>query len=162
VSLPAGQQRILDHMDGTLRGSDPHLVSMFTIFARLNASEPVGVEPLARPKPRARRVRWLRAGTTVYAFVLLPVMFVMITIGALLSSRTHSLAACDTGYSAGGGLPWAGRPLCQMTTQKTPAAGSRLASCAARIPAIRFVTRAGGEALAPAARATAAASSSAC
>ena len=139
MSLPASQQRVLDRMEGALQASEPRLVSMFSIFTRINADEPVGAEPLARPRPR--RLRWLRAGTTIYAFVLVPVMFAMITIGALLSSRAHSVATCETGYSAGGASPWAARPWCQMTIQKTTASGARLASCAARIPAIRFVTR---------------------
>ncbi|HWN60018.1 MAG TPA: hypothetical protein VNO25_05060 [Streptosporangiaceae bacterium] len=143
MSLPASQQRVLDRMEGALQASEPQLVSMFSIFTRINADEPVGAEPLARP--RSRRFRWLRAGTTIYAFVLVPVMFAMITIGALLSSRAHSVATCDTGYSAGGASPWSARPWCQMTIQKTTASGARLASCAARIPAIRFVTRSGGE-----------------
>jgi hypothetical protein len=151
VTLPAAQQRVLDRMEGALQASEPQLTSMFSIFTRLNADEPLGAEPLARPRPR--RFRWLRAGTTIYAFVLVPVMFAMITIGALLSSRAHSVATCETGYSAGGGgSPWVGRPWCQMTIQKTTASGARLVSCAARIPAIRFVTRA-GEALTPPARA---------
>ena len=144
MSLPASQQRVLDRMEGALQASEPQLVSMFSIFSRINADEPVGAEPLARPRPR--RFRWLRAGTTIYAFVLVPVMFGMITIGALLSSRAHSVATCETGYSStGGGSPWVGRPWCQMTIQKTTAGGARLASCAARIPAIRFVTRSGSE-----------------
>jgi hypothetical protein len=147
VTLPAAQQRDLDRIEGALQASEPQLASMFTIFARLNADEPVGAEPLARLRPR--RVRWLRAGTTIYAFVLVPVMFAMITIGALLSSRAHSVATCDAGYSAGGASPWTSRPWCQLTIQKTTASGARLASCAARIPAIRFVTRTGGEASAP-------------
>src|SRR6202030_4128133 len=130
-------------MEGTLQASEPQLVSMFAIFARINADEPVGAEPLARP----RRLRWLGAGTTMYAFVLVPVMFAMITIGALLSSRAHTVAACETGYSAGGGSPWVSRPWCQMTIQKTTASGARLASCAARIPAVRFVTRTGSDPL---------------
>jgi hypothetical protein len=155
VTLPAAQQRVLDHMEGALQASEPQLASMFAIFARINAEEPVGAEPLARPRPR--RLRWLRAGTTIYAFLLVPVMFAMITIGALLSSRAHSVATCETGYSAGGGSPWATRPWCQMTIQKTTASGARLASCAARIPAIRFVTRSGGDPAAPPAPATAAA-----
>jgi hypothetical protein len=156
VTLPAAQQRVLDHMEGALQASEPELASMFTIFARLNAEEPLGAEPLARPRPR--RVRWLRAGTTIYAFVLVPVMFVMIVIGALLSSRAHSVATCETGYSsAGGGSPWISRPWCQTTIQKTTASGARLASCAARIPAIRFVTRSGGDPVAPPAPAEAAA-----
>ena len=157
MTLPAAQQRVLDRMEGTLQASEPQLASMFSIFTRLNADEPVGVEPLARPRPRARRIRGLGAGTTIYAFVLVPVMFAMITLGALLSSRAHSVATCVTGYSAGGGSPWVSRPWCQTTIQKTTASGARLASCAARIPAMRFVTRSGGEASAPPEPATAAA-----
>jgi hypothetical protein len=80
----------------------------------------------------------------------------MITIGALLSSRAHSVATCETGYSAGGGSPWVSRPWCQMTIQKTTASGARLASCAARIPAVRFVTRTGSDPLGPPAKAEAA------
>jgi hypothetical protein len=155
VTLPAAQQRVLDHIEGALQASEPQLASMFAIFTRLNADEPVGAEPLARPRPR--RLRWLRAGTTIYAFVLVPVMFAMITIGALLSSRAHSVATCETGYSAGGSSPWTARPWCQMTIQKTTASGARLASCAARIPAFRFVTRSGGDSAAPPVPATAAA-----
>jgi hypothetical protein len=146
VTLPVDQQRVLDRIEGALQASEPHLVSMFSIFTQINADEPVGAEPLARPRPRPRRIGWLRAGTTIYAFVLVPVMFAMITIGALLSSRAHSVATCETGYSVGGGSPWVSRPWCQTTIQKTTASGARLASCAARIPAIRFITRSGGEA----------------
>jgi hypothetical protein len=152
VTLPVDQQRVLSRMEDALQTSEPHLVSMFSIFTQINADEPVGDEPLARPRPRPRRVRWLGAGTTIYAFVLVPVMFAMITIGALLSSRAHSVATCDTGYSVGGGSPWVSRPWCQMTIQKTTASGARLASCAARIPALRFVTRGGSEAFTPPAK----------
>ena len=157
MTLPVDQQRMLARMEEALQTSEPHLVSMFSIFTRINADEPVGDEPLARPRPRPRRVRWLGAGTTIYAFVLIPVMFAMIIIGALLSSRAHTVATCETGYSSGAGSPWVSRPWCQTTIQKTTASGSRLASCAARIPAIRFVTRSGGEASTPPAPAQAAA-----
>jgi hypothetical protein len=163
VTLPVDQQRVLSRMEDALQTSEPHLVSMFSIFTQINADEPVGDEPLARPRPRPRRVRWLGAGTTIYAFVLVPVMFAMITIGALLSSRAHSVATCETGYSVGGGSPWVSRPWCQMTIQKTTASGARLASCAARIPAFRFVTRGGGgEAFTPPAPEPATAAPPAC
>jgi hypothetical protein len=147
VSLPANQQRVLDRMEGALRASEPQLYSMFAIFSRLNAAEPVRVEPLARQR-RTRPLRWMRAGTTIYAFVLVPVMFALITIGALLSSRTHAGATCETGYSAGGGLV-SSRQWCHLTIQKTAASGARLAACAARIPVITFVTRVGAQVLPP-------------
>jgi hypothetical protein len=158
VTLPAAEQRVLDHLENALQVSEPKLASMLSMFSKLNADEPLGAEPLARPRPRPRRLRWMGAGTTLYAFVLVPVMFAMITIGALLSSRAHSVATCDTGYSAagGGGSPWIARPWCQTTIQKTTAGGARLASCAARIPAIRFVTRSGSETFTPPAQAQAA------
>ena len=157
MTLPVDQQRVLDRIESVLQASEPRLASMFSIFTQINADEPVRAEPLARPRPRPRRLRWSRAGTTIYAFVLVPVMFAMITIGAMLSSRAHSVATCETGYSVGGGSPWVSRPWCQTTIQKTTASGARLASCAARIPAIRFVTRGGGEAFTPPAMAETAA-----
>jgi hypothetical protein len=70
-------------------------------------------------------------------------MFMMILIGAMLSGRVHSAGACEAGYSASSGSPWLSRPLCQpLGNQKTTLSRTGLASCAARIPAVRFVTRA--------------------
>jgi hypothetical protein len=139
VSLPAAQQRALDRMEGTLQASEPHLAAMFTIFTGLNADEPVGAEPPVRPR---RRHRWVQHGTALYTFVLIPVMFTMIIIGALLSGRAHAAGACPAGYSAGSGSPWMSRPSCQLTgNPKTATSRASLASCAARIPVIRFVTR---------------------
>ena len=42
MTLPVAQQRVLDRMEGALQASEPHLASMFSIFTRLNADEPVG------------------------------------------------------------------------------------------------------------------------
>jgi Protein of unknown function (DUF3040) len=156
VSLPAAQQRVLDRMEGTLQASEPHLSSMFAIFARLSADEPVGAEPLGRPP---RRHRWAQHGAALYAFVVIPVMFTMIIIGAMLSSRVHSAAACTGSYSTGTGPPWVSRPWCQLTgNAKTATSRGALASCTARIPAIRFVSRNRSEqALVPPAAALAAA-----
>ena len=47
MSLPASQQRVLDRMETRLRAGEPHLASMFGIFARLNAGEPVSTERVA-------------------------------------------------------------------------------------------------------------------
>ena len=105
MSLPVCQQRVLDRMEGALRASEPHLTSMYEIFTRLNAAEPVRAEPLTRR-------RWLQPGTTIYAMVLVPVMFAAIIVGALLGGGTRSATACEASYSVGGVSPLTTRPVC--------------------------------------------------
>ena len=39
MSLPTGQQRVLERIEGRLAESDPRLVSLFTIFTRLTRAE---------------------------------------------------------------------------------------------------------------------------
>jgi hypothetical protein len=158
MGLPACQQRALDRMEGALRASEPHLASMYTMFGRLNASEPIGAERLTR-----ERLRWLQPGTAMYAIVLVPVMFAAIIVGALLGGGTRSTAACEASYSVGGVSPLAGRPTCpvsgktvKVAVRKTISATARLACTAGQ--AARFTTLTGNEqAVPPAARAYAAA-----
>jgi hypothetical protein len=158
MSLPACQQRALDRMEGVLRASEPHLASMYTMFGRLNAGEPIGAERLTR-----KRLRWLQPGTAMYAIVLVPVMFAAIIVGALLGGGTRSTAACEASYSVGGVSPLTSRPTCpvsgktvKVAVRKTISATARLACTAGQ--AARFTTLTGNEqAIPPAARAYAAA-----
>jgi hypothetical protein len=158
MGLPACQQRALDRMEGALRASEPHLASMYTMFGRLNASEPIGAEQLTR-----KRLRWLQPGTAMYAIVLVPVMFAAIIVGALLGGGTRSTAACEASYSVGGVSPLTSRPTCpvsgktvKVAVRKTISATARLACTAGQ--AARFTTLTGNEqAVPPAARAYAAA-----
>ena len=39
MGLPIGQQRVLESIEGKLAESDPRLVSLFSIFTRLNLTE---------------------------------------------------------------------------------------------------------------------------
>jgi len=48
VGLPASQRRILERIESALRGSDPRLAALFSIFTRLNRDEEM---------PRAEQVR---------------------------------------------------------------------------------------------------------
>ena len=113
MSLPACQQRVIDQIDSALRASEPHLTSMYTMFNRLNAGEPIGAERLVRG-----RLRWLHQGTVLYAIVLIPVMFAAIIIGALLGGGARSAVACEASYSVGGVSPLAGRPPCTIPADK--------------------------------------------
>jgi hypothetical protein len=164
MALPACQQRALDRMEGALRASEPQLASMYAIFGRLNAGEPIGMERLARKR------RWLQPGTAMYAIVLVPVMFAAIIVGALLGGGTRSTAACEASYSVGGVSPLSSRPSCpvsgktvKVAVRKTISATARLACTAGQ--AARFTTLTGNEqAVPPASRTyvTAAGSAGAC
>lgn len=148
MSLPACQQRVLDRMEGALRASEPQLASMYAIFARLNAGEPVRAERLTR-----KRLRWAYPGTVMYAIVLVPVMFAAIVVAALLGGGARSATACEASYSAGGVSPLTSRPSCAVparatvakaAVRKTMSATARLA-CATTGHAGRFTSLTGNE-----------------
>ena len=140
MSLPACEQRVLDRMEGALRASEPQLTSMYSIFSRLNADEPIGTEQLAR-----KRLRWFQPGTALYAIVLIPVMFAAIIVGALLGGGARSTTACEASYTVGGVSPLTSRPSCPVSdkpktgVRKTISTTARLACTAVASPA-RFTT----------------------
>ncbi len=81
MSLPTGQQRVLESIEGKLAESDPRLVSLFSIFTRLTLAEKmpwieqVAVRPVAdRLASIAHWFRWTirRPAARARAMVLLP------------------------------------------------------------------------------------------
>src|SRR5262249_60970503 len=81
MSLPIGQRRALESIEGKLAESDPRLVSLFSIFTRLTLAEKmpwienVAVRPVAdRLAALAYWSRWMarRPAPPVRAMVLLP------------------------------------------------------------------------------------------
>jgi len=119
MSLPASQQRVLDGMERALQASEPHMASMYAIFAQLNeGTEAVGAEPLKprrwRPQPGSSQ-----SGRGMYAMALIPVMFIMVVAGVLLGGSAHGLTTCGSGSAAFGGSPWVTRSSCKTTGQAT-------------------------------------------
>jgi len=81
MSLPIGQRRALESIEGKLAESDPRLVSLFSIFTRLTLAEKmpwienVAVRPVAdRLAALAYWSRWMarRPAARIRAMVLLP------------------------------------------------------------------------------------------
>ena len=81
MSLPTGQQRTLESIEGKLAESDPRLASLFSIFTRLNLTErmpwieQVAVRPVAdRLASLGGWFRWTarRPAARLRAMVLLP------------------------------------------------------------------------------------------
>jgi len=99
MSLPAGQQRVLDRIEGTLQASEPRLSKMYAIFARLSAGEPVTRETVP-----ARPLRWLQSSSVLSAIVLIPVMFVAIVTGVLAGGGARGAVTCKASYASASGL----------------------------------------------------------
>jgi hypothetical protein len=81
MSLPIGQQRILESIEGKLAESDPRLTSLFSIFTRLNLTEKMPWIEQVAVRPVADRLasiggwyRWTARGPAarLRAMVLLP------------------------------------------------------------------------------------------
>src|SRR6266581_3062060 len=72
MSLPTGQQRVLESIAGKLAESDPRLVSLFSIFTRLTLAERMPwIEQVAvRPAARVRAMVLLPAALTAVACAL--------------------------------------------------------------------------------------------
>jgi hypothetical protein len=149
TSLPASQRRALDTIEGTLRAADPHLASMFAIFARLNVGEPVPTEPLTyRPKLGRQRPH-----TTACAVVLIPVIFIALIVVGVLAGGPSSATACGSDHPKTTS-PLVDRPACRLAADTTAvkaasattADGAENPTCLAIAPASRSARRAGGEA----------------
>ena len=65
MGLPASQRRILERIENALRGSDPRLAALFSIFTRLNRDE----EMPRIEQVRARAAIITRAGSMKCIFV---------------------------------------------------------------------------------------------
>ena len=114
MSLPASQQRALVSIEGGLRAADPHLASMFAIFARLNAGEPVATERLV-----ARlRLRWQRPRLAAFAAVLIPAMFIAMVVVSALAGGRLSPRACGNGNLVGASSAPV-RTACQLSADTT-------------------------------------------
>jgi hypothetical protein len=106
MSLPAGQQRILDGIADGLQASEPRLATMYAIFTRLTKSEArprreqLPVPPrwsrwlghFAAPLPvrRWRRLRRSRRRLSVVA----PIAIVVIALPALIGLTSYANPAC--------------------------------------------------------------------
>jgi hypothetical protein len=118
MSLPAGEQQVLDRIAETLRASEPRLASMFAIFGRLfkNEGPPLRERlPTARPFARlgARRHRLLsgrsssvrdtrsrsasaqnRRRSWQLVFVFANMVAAVVLVAVLIATNTHAARTC--------------------------------------------------------------------
>lgn len=128
MSLPTGQQRILQKIEAALTASDPRLTSLFVIFARLTHGEAMPWVENLKARPVADRVARLlaiarrlpsRPARRARALLLLPA----------------ALAALMCGLAIAVGFPSTGR----TTPSKSPTARELvIKSRGCRLPVVRF------------------------
>jgi hypothetical protein len=114
MSLPVGQQRVLDDIEGVLQASEPRLASMYAIFTRLTKNElrprreelPAGRVRLGRLRSCLSVRRMIRAitprawGPVPRALVLAEIITVLAAVGVLIGLTLHTVrGACASGLS---------------------------------------------------------------
>lgn len=117
MGLPARQRRILGRIDCALRGSDPRLTALFSIFTRLTSDEdmPRIEEVRARVALLASRLlgrpvrvlagfaRWLRAPrrARLRTALFFPVALGLVAAAVLVGSSFPSTNRCSAAPRAG-------------------------------------------------------------
>ncbi len=115
MGLPAHQRRILEKIESALRGSDPRLAALFSIFSRLNRDEEMpGMEQvraraaiiLARVHRRValvvRSVRRAQARAKLRAALFFPVALGIVASAILVGARFPSANRCAAAPRATG------------------------------------------------------------
>ena len=116
MGLPAHQRKILERIESALRGSDPRLAALFSVFSRLNRDEEMpGIEQvraraaiiLARVHRRVASVaRWFgaparaRLRAALFFPVALGIVASAIIVGARFPSANRCTAAPRTAGTA--------------------------------------------------------------
>jgi hypothetical protein len=110
MSLPVGQQRVLDDIEGALQAGEPRLASMYAIFTRLTKNE---MRPRREELPASRiRLGWLRClsvrrviraitprswGPVPRALALAQIITVLAAVGVLIGMTVHTVrGACGS------------------------------------------------------------------
>jgi hypothetical protein len=97
VSLPAGQQQVLDRIETDLEGGEPRLRSMFAIFTRLTRDEEApaieSLSPVGRPNWLTGRLR-----TVVTVPVIVILGLALLVFLAVTSSAAHGCRPAVGGH----------------------------------------------------------------
>jgi hypothetical protein len=100
VSLPAGEQQVLDRIEGDLEGREPRLRSMFAIFTRLTRDE--GAPRTESLGPGHFWWTWPHRGKA-RAIIAVPIVLGLVALlvfAAISSSVTHGCRSIAAPHSA--------------------------------------------------------------
>lgn len=114
VSLPAGQQQVLDRIETDLEGCEPRLRSMFAIFTRLTRDD--GAPRTESLLPRGRLRTWLTG--IPRAVMWMPLVLGLVTVFVFLAINGAAVPSCSG--AAGAHAAPAGRAIGCQSVQEPP------------------------------------------
>jgi hypothetical protein len=96
VSLPAGQQQVLDRIESDLEGGEPRLRSMFAIFTRLTRDDGAPRAESLRPEGGRRRWAWPDCGKAGKrrAVIAIPIVLVLVALFVFAAISSPASHAC--------------------------------------------------------------------
>ena len=94
VSLPAGQQQVLERIEADIEGCEPRLKSMFAIFTRLTRDD--GAPRTEALPPRSALKSRMRA------IIAAPLILGLITLLVLMAIAGSAARSCQTAVGAHG------------------------------------------------------------
>jgi hypothetical protein len=134
MGLPVRQRMKLDHLDRTLRGTDPKLAALYAIFGRLTRGEEIPrIEQLRHGL--AARLAWLRLVLTAIAvrlhirfrfrhrrrIVLFYPLAIALTVGSIvLAVRSGPVRSCLPSRTAAAAKNFTRSNLCRPTSYVSP------------------------------------------
>jgi hypothetical protein len=132
MGLPVRQRRKLDHIDRTLRGTDPKLAAFYAIFGRLTRDEEIPRFEQLR-HGLAARLAWLRLVLAAIArrlhirirprqrIVLFYPLAIALTVGSIvLAVRSGPVRACLPSRTAATAKNFTRANLCRPTSYTSP------------------------------------------
>jgi hypothetical protein len=92
VSLPTSQQRVLDEIEVDLRGCEPRLTSMFSIFTRLTRDDGA---PRTEALRDAARFQWFSPGARLRTIVIVPLALALVGLFIFVAVVGSSARGCS-------------------------------------------------------------------
>jgi hypothetical protein len=138
MSLPTGQQRVLESIEGKLAESDPRLVSLFSIFTRLTLSEAMPWIEQVAVRPVADRLAALRGWSRRLTRRPAARMRAMVLLPAVLTALACTLTIAFGFPGSQRHVPGAKAPAARELVVKSRdlVARSRLCRAMTRMPAL--------------------------
>jgi hypothetical protein len=93
VSLPTRERRVLEEIEGDLRGGAPRLASMFAIFTRLTKDDGAPLTEALQHVGLCRRI-WLHSRLAAELILAVPLALALVALVAFVTLSSSGMHGC--------------------------------------------------------------------